>query len=87
MPHSDRTAEFRTVAKSFQVENGQNYINNQIRAFQMKIHAQNGRVNNMDGREKLIQSSIQFNQLAKCVSFYLYSLLYVSPFIDALDTI
>ncbi|KAI6207196.1 T-SNARE coiled-coil-like proteiny domain-containing protein [Aphelenchoides fujianensis] len=49
MPHSDRTAEFRTVAKSFQ----------------MKLQAQNGRVNNTDGRNKLIQSSIQFNQLAK----------------------
>ncbi|KAI6192097.1 hypothetical protein M3Y97_00299500 [Aphelenchoides bicaudatus] len=49
MPNTDRTSEFRTVAKSFQ----------------MKMHAQNGRVNNTTDRNKIIQSSIQFNQLAK----------------------
>jgi len=49
MPHLDRTTEFKTVAKSFQ----------------MKLHAQNGRVNNTTDRNKILQSSIQFNQLAK----------------------
>jgi len=49
MSFSDRTAEFRTIAKSFQ----------------MKKIAQNGHVASTDKRNQLIHSSVQFNQLAR----------------------
>ena len=48
MPYRDRTNEFRTVCKSYE----------------MKMIA-NGRVQNRDERNKLVQSSIEFNQRAK----------------------
>lgn len=67
MPHVDRTAEFKTVSKSFQVLSCDHTRSKGL--FQMKIHAQNGRINNSTDRSKIIQSSIQFNQLAKWVSF------------------
>ncbi|KAH7730763.1 Syntaxin F55A11.2 [Aphelenchoides avenae] len=49
MPHRDRTQEFRTIAKSCQ----------------MKIQANGHIASNRDERNKLLQSSVQFNQLAK----------------------
>uniref|UniRef100_A0A914DRH9 t-SNARE coiled-coil homology domain-containing protein n=1 Tax=Acrobeloides nanus TaxID=290746 RepID=A0A914DRH9_9BILA len=48
MPQRDRTTEFKTIGKSYQ----------------MKIVA-NGDVKNRDDREKIIRSSVQFNQLAR----------------------
>jgi hypothetical protein len=64
MPFRDRTIEFRTVAKSCQV-NHRIQKKTLIIILQLR-HQPNGNLaTSKTEREKVLQSSIQFNQLAK----------------------